>query len=223
MMGDPKKPRRKYDTPAKPWDKKRLGEEKVLKATYGLKNKRELWRAKTILRGKRENARKLLALPLEKRLKRQEDLLSSLHRMGLLSEKASLDDVLSLTIESLLERRLQTIVWRKGLAATPTQARQFVVHGHIAIDSKKVDRPSYRVKNGEEDKISYHKKEMVFEEKKGKTKAEKKKDFEEIAEDLEKPAEKKFAETAPKEEKLELDVEVEEKPVKEEQKKEEVK
>lgn len=193
-MGDPKKTHKHYDTPAKPWNKTRLDEERIIKERYALKNKRELWSAETILRRKRKNARKLLALPLEERLKREKELLGSLNKLGLLSREAILDDVLSLTSDNLLERRLQTIVWRQGLAATPKQARQFIVHGHISVNGKKLDRPSYLVKQGEEGTINYHKKELFFDEKKKvKTQAEKKIEFEEVA--------KKMEEALPKTEK----------------------
>jgi small subunit ribosomal protein S4 len=50
---------------------------------------------------------------------------------------------------SLLERRLDAIVHRAGLARTVYQARQLVVHGHFTVDGKKVDRPSYRLKPGQ--------------------------------------------------------------------------
>lgn len=193
-MGDPKKTHKHYDTPAKPWNKTRLDEERIIKARYALKNKRELWSTETILRRKRKNARKLLALPLEERLKREKELLGSLNKLGLLSREAILEDVLSLTSDNLLERRLQTIVWRKGLAATPKQARQFIVHGHISVNGKKLDRPSYLVKQGEEGTINYHKKELFFDDKKKvKTQAEKKIEFEEVA--------KKMEEALPKTEK----------------------
>ncbi|MFH1240536.1 MAG: 30S ribosomal protein S4 [Candidatus Diapherotrites archaeon] len=185
-MGDPKKTHKHYDTPAKPWDKTRLDEERIIKAKYALKNKRELWKSETTLRRKRKNARNLLALPLEERLKREKELLGSLNKLGLLSREAALDDILSLKSDSLLERRLQTIVWRKGLAATPTQARQFIVHGHISVDGKKLDRPSYLVKKDEEGKIAYHKKELFFDDKKKvKTQAEKKMEFGDVAKKME--------------------------------------
>ena len=66
-----------------------------------------------------------------------------------------LDDVLDLTIESILERRLQTLVFRKGLAKTIHQSRQLITHGHIAINGKKFFSPSYIVPKNEEDKINY--------------------------------------------------------------------
>jgi small subunit ribosomal protein S4 len=50
---------------------------------------------------------------------------------------------------SLLERRLDAVVHRAGLARTVYQARQLVVHGHFTVDGKKVDRPGYRLKPGQ--------------------------------------------------------------------------
>ena len=155
-MGDPRKTRKQFKRPLKIWSKAGLEREKVLKVGYCLKNKREIWKAETLLRKKRHNARSLLALPLEKRIKRENELLGSLSRLGILSAKAVLDDVLTLGVESFLERRLQTLVWRKGLANTAGQARQFVVHGHIAIDGRRVTAPSYLVSAEEEAKIGYY-------------------------------------------------------------------
>ncbi|MFA6065431.1 MAG: 30S ribosomal protein S4 [archaeon] len=165
-MGDPRKKRKQYQTPRKAFQKERIEKERDLKKVYGLKNKRELYRAETIIRSKRATARKLLALGLENRLKREKELLDSMKKMGILNASPSLDDVLVLTPETLLERRLQTIVWRKGLANTPKQARQFIVHGHVAINGKRVDKPSYIVQADEENKVTWYGKEMMFEMKK---------------------------------------------------------
>ena len=49
----------------------------------------------------------------------------------------------------LLERRLDNVVYRLGLATTRRQARQFVNHGHILVDGKRVDIPSYSVTPGQ--------------------------------------------------------------------------
>ncbi len=159
-MGDPRKTRKQSIKPRKPLDKRRLDSERELVRAYGLKNKRELWRIETILRRKRKSARALLALDLEKRIKREKELVQSMQRLGLVHENAVLDDVLTLSTESLLERRLQTVVWRKGLANTANQARQFITHGHIAIGGKKIDKPSYLVPAEEENKIAYYGKKM---------------------------------------------------------------
>ncbi|RME23135.1 MAG: 30S ribosomal protein S4 [Deltaproteobacteria bacterium] len=51
---------------------------------------------------------------------------------------------------SALESRLDNVVWRLGLAPTIPAARQLVVHGHILVDGRRVDRPSYSVKPGQE-------------------------------------------------------------------------
>ena len=132
-----------------------LQAELKLMGLYGLRNKRELWRAKTMVSNFRRIARSLLSQPPEVREKREMELLNKLYRLGLLDEGAVLDDVLDLRVEDLLERRLQTLVWRKGLAKTPYQARQLITHGHIAIGGRKVYSPGYIVKREEEELISY--------------------------------------------------------------------
>ena len=162
-MGDPKKRRKSYQKPRKAFQKERIVKEKEQKEVFGLKNKREFYKAESVIRSKRANARALLALGLEDRLRREKELLDSLKRQGILRGEPTLEDVLMLTPEAQLERRLQTIVWRKGLANTARQARQFIVHGHIAINGKKVDRPGYLVRVDEEKSIRFHKKQLILE------------------------------------------------------------
>jgi len=154
-MGDPKKPRKKWEGPKHPWRKEVLVQELKLLGTYGLRNKRELWRAQTIIRKFRHQARSLLAAPKEIREKVEKAMLRKLYNMGLLPENATLEDVLSLTVEDLLERRLQTIVYKKGLARTIHQARQLIVHGHIAIAGRRVTSPGYIVSREEEELVDY--------------------------------------------------------------------
>lgn len=154
-LGDPKRPRKKYKTPRHPWRADVLKEELEIMGIYGLRNKRELWRAKTTVSHFRRIARSLLSQPPEVRKKRERELLDKLYRLGLLDEGAELDHVLDLRVEHLLERRLQTLVYRKGLAVSPYQARQLIVHGHIAIGGRKVYSPGYIVKRDEEDLITY--------------------------------------------------------------------
>jgi len=96
----------------------------------------------------------LLAAPPDVRKERESILLGRLVRLGLLKEGATLDDVLSLKVEDLLERRLQTIVWRRGLAKTIHQSRQLIVHGHVTIGGRVVDRPGYLVSREEEQMVS---------------------------------------------------------------------
>lgn len=142
--------RRKYEKPKRPWDKERIEEEKKLMKEYGLRRKREIWRAEAILRKYRRMARDLIA---KKDKEKEKILIQKLNRMGILPANATLDDVLSLTVRDILERRLQTIVYRKGLANTVKQARQFIVHGHVKIKGRKVIFPSYLVPKEEEDQI----------------------------------------------------------------------
>lgn len=159
-MGDPIKTSRQYSRPRKPWDSIRLEAERKIKKTYGIKTKRELWRTEGILRKKRQSARKLLAMTPEKAQKSQKELVGSLSRIGILQQNAVLDDVLGLELTELLERRLQTMVLRKGLANTAKQARQFIVHGHIGVNGRKVTAPSYIVKIG--DMLAYFGTPMVL-------------------------------------------------------------
>ena len=155
-----KRQRKKYDRPLKPYDKQRIEEERNLSQTYGLRRKKEIWRAESILRNFRRQARMLEA---RKDKEKETILLSKLNKMALVDKNATLDDVLALTLEKLLERRLQTIVFKRGLANTPKQARQYIVHGHIAVDGSKVKWPSYLVNVDEEDKIKFYPKSKVKE------------------------------------------------------------
>jgi len=154
-MGDPKKPKKKFETPKKMWEKAGVETRRQLTALYGLKNKKEIWKAETTLRKKRQTARKLLALSSEERKKREKELLDSLESLGVLEKNSSLDDVLSLKVEALLDRRLQSIVVRNGMAATMKQARQLITHGHITVNGKKVSTPGYLVKKKEESRIGF--------------------------------------------------------------------
>jgi len=154
-MGDPRKQRKKYETPRFPWRTDILQSELRLQGQYGLRNKRELWRHKTILSRFREIARSLLGMSTEERQKMEKQLLDRLNRLGILPETAVLDDVLDLSLEDILERRLQTLVFNKGLAKSIYQARQLITHGHIAIDRRRVPSPSYLVLRDEEAKLAY--------------------------------------------------------------------
>ncbi len=155
-MGDPRRSRKKYKKPKRLWDKERIDEESKLRKDYGLKATRELWIATEELRRVRREARKLLALGEEERARGEKRILDKLARLNI--SATSLDDVLSLTVRDFLERRLQTLVYRKGLAKTPKQARQLIVHGFIAVDGVKQISPGRLVTKDEEDKISYYKK-----------------------------------------------------------------
>ena len=155
-MGDPKKSRKQYSSPRNPWRSDQLSQELFLLGTYGLRNKKELWRAQTRLSNFRKQARQLLAASSDVRGREEPKLLTHLGRLGLIqSGQNTLDDVLSLTVENVLERRLQTLVWKRGLAKSPYQARQLISHGHIALNQRKMTIPSYLVSPSEEGSMSY--------------------------------------------------------------------
>lgn len=154
-MGDPKKHRKSYETPRHPWRRDQLEVELHLMGEYGLRNKRELWRYKTMLSEIRGIARSLLGASEAERARVEREYLAKLSRMGVLAESASIDEILDLDIRDLLERRLQTIVFRRGLAKSLHQARQLVSHGHIAVAGKVVSVPGYLVKRDEEQKLRY--------------------------------------------------------------------
>jgi small subunit ribosomal protein S4 len=157
-MGSPKFPKKKYNTPLHPWKENRIGSERELIKKYGLKNHKEVWKAKTYLGRYRQQARELLAKigGKDPQVKKESDqLLLHLTRMGILSAGSSLDDVLALETESILTRRLQTLVFLKGFSSTTTQSRQLINHGHVAIGERKVTIPSYIVSKDEETEIGY--------------------------------------------------------------------
>ncbi|TRO42809.1 30S ribosomal protein S4 [Candidatus Bathyarchaeota archaeon] len=154
-MGDPKRQRKKYETPRFLWRKDTLQEELRLLGQYGLRNKHELWRHETSLSKYRGIARSLIGKTPEERTKMENELLIKLKKIGVLQETAALDNVLDLAIEDMLERRLQTIVFRKSLAKTSYQARQLITHGHILIGNRRITIPSYIVSREEETQITY--------------------------------------------------------------------
>jgi len=160
-MGYPGKNTKSYDTPRHPWQAARMAEEVGHIKTYGLRNKREVWKAQTLLRNYRRSAMEMLAEITEGELtghvkQKSDDILAKLKRYSILSPEGGLDDILALDARNFLDRRLQTQVYRQGFANTLRQARQFITHGHIAIESKKVTVPGYMVTKEEELKIEYY-------------------------------------------------------------------
>jgi len=122
---------------------------------YGLRNKREFWKSRTILANWRNIARQSRKLPSEVAVEVQQELIQKLNRLGILGPEAEFDDILQLTVEHVLKRRLQTLVFERGLAKTVYQARQFIVHGHVQIGGKKINAPSYLIKKDEEELINF--------------------------------------------------------------------
>ena len=155
-MGDPKFPSKHYDTPSHPWQKVRIEEESGLIHQYGLKNKREIWRANTKVREMRRQARKLTANSSDDQSQKEKNLLlAKLNRLGMLEQNSGFEDVLRITPENVLDRRLQTQVYLQGLSSTVKQARQLIVHGHISIDGAVARVPGILVTKLQEKNISY--------------------------------------------------------------------
>jgi small subunit ribosomal protein S4 len=139
--------RKKYKRPKKPFDRARIEEEGKLLKAYGLRRKREIWRAEAILRKYRRLARQLAANPNQKL---EQEMIGRLVRLGILKKGAGLDDVLSLGVKDVLRRRLQTVLFERKLANTPKHARQLITHGHVRIKGRVVRYPSYLVPKVEE-------------------------------------------------------------------------
>merc|ERR1739842_202362 len=138
-----------YTTPRRPFEKERLDQELKLIGDYGLRNKREVWRVKYTLAKIRSAARDLLTLEEKdpRRLFEGNALLRRLVRIGVLDEgKMKLDFVLGLKIEDFLERRLQTQVFKLGLAKSIHHARVLIRQRHIRVRKQLVNVPSFIVR-----------------------------------------------------------------------------
>ncbi len=154
-MGDPRKHRKKFSGPLHPWRRTRIEEEKVLTEEYGLRNKKDLWKMTSKLGHFKQQAKALIArqgsqAELERKL-----FLAKLQRLSLIGADGTVDDVLSLQPKDIFERRLQTLLYRKGFAHSALQARQFIVHGHVFIHGQKMNVPSYLVPAGQEALITF--------------------------------------------------------------------
>ncbi|MES3516166.1 MAG: 30S ribosomal protein S4 [Natronomonas sp.] len=147
-----------YETPNHPFQGERIADEGDLLSRYGLKNKEELWRAQSELRSYRREARQLLGEAQGDAEAAEEagaEFLARLKRIGVLQSEDSLDDILSLDVTDVLERRLQTVTYRKGIGNTPQQSRQFINHGHVVVSGSRVTSPSYTVDVAEESEIEF--------------------------------------------------------------------
>ncbi len=154
-MGDPKKLRKKYDPPKHPWQASRIAAERPLMQEYGLKNKKEIYKSQSLLRKFTHQAKLLSTIKNEHQERERQQLINKLVKLGLLEKGKDREDVLGLNLRKILDRRLQTLIVKKGLARTARQARQLISHGHIIINGQKINVPGYLVSVSEEDKINY--------------------------------------------------------------------
>lgn len=143
-----KRKHKSYSKPKRPFDKARIEEEAKIKEEYGLKNKIEIWKADSQIKSIREKAKKLIPAGPEE----QKALFEKLKKIGFKAD--SISDILSLEKKDYLNRRLQTIVFKKRLAQSLKHARQMIVHKKILVDNRVVNSPSYIVPVEFEEKIS---------------------------------------------------------------------
>lgn len=149
-----KRKHKTYSKPKRPFDKVRIEEEAKIKKEFGLKNKKEIWKAEAKVKSIRDKAKKLISASPEK----QQILFDKLKKVGL--NVNSIADVLSLDKDHYLKRRLQTIVMNKKIAPTPKSSRQLITHKKILVDGKIISIPSYIVPVEVEDKISLKNKKL---------------------------------------------------------------
>ena len=160
-MGHPKFARPKTQTPAHPWKAARIEEEHALKEQFGLKKvggMREIWREKSALRRHRNQAMKLIGRVDSSEghyAREKSNLVESMHRKGLLAEGSSIDDVLQISVEHMLSRRLQSVVYYRGLAPSMRAARNMIVHGHISVGQQRMTVPGYKILRIEEESLNY--------------------------------------------------------------------
>jgi len=87
--------------------------------------------------------------------------LSEKQMRALFKEGKRRDGNTGFNLITLIEQRLDNVVYRMGFASTRRFARQLVNHGHVLVDGKKVDIPSYRVKPGQKIEIAQKSKKNI--------------------------------------------------------------
>lgn len=145
-----KKLQKQYETPNEGWSAERIQKEDELIEQFGLKNKKEVYKAESELRALRREARKLVA---EEDETQRTALINKANSLGFVKEDAGLEDILTLNVTDILQRRLQSAVNRRGFADTAKEARQIVTHGHVYVDGERVNIPSYLLTKEEEKTI----------------------------------------------------------------------
>ena len=197
-MGDPKKIRKKYETPIHPWQKSRIVEEIKLLKEYGLKNKKELWKFSSFLKKYKDQAKKLIAMQGTQAELEKEQMMSKLKSFGFITPgNETFDAIFSLQLKDILDRMLQTVLFKKGFARSTKQARQFIIHGHVMIGDKKITVPRYLVPVKEESFINFTVASSLYSEDHPerqradkKTKAKLKKEAEKVQKDIKSKPEK---------------------------------
>lgn len=133
----PKRKHKKYSRPKKLYDIQLLKEENGLIKKYGLKNRREIWKANYAIEKLRNIAKKLITAEESKR----EEFVNHQKEKGFPVE--NLADILGLNKEDYLKRRLQSVLFSRGLCTTYKQARQLITHKHVLLNSKAINSPAH--------------------------------------------------------------------------------
>lgn len=154
-MSGIKKQHKKYAPPSHPWQRARIEEERKLKKQYGISNKKEIWKAAFVLRRFKRSAKKLIASSSKQGDLEKKQLIEKLKKYGLANDDTKMEDILNLNVNDILNMRLQTVVFRNNMARSIGQARQFIVHGHVIVDGKKIATPSYLVMRAEQEKVTF--------------------------------------------------------------------
>lgn len=143
-----KRKHKRYSKPKRPFDKIRIDEEAQIIKEFGLKNKREIWKAEANINSIRKRAKELISSDPEE----QQALFNKLKKIGI--NVNSIADVLSLDKQNYLKRRLQTVLVAKRMATTSKSARQLITHKKVLINGRVLNSPSYIVPIELENKIS---------------------------------------------------------------------
>lgn len=143
----PKRQTKKYNRPRKMFDINLIKEENDLIKKYGLKSRREVWRADFAIETIRNIAKRLITAPE----KDKEVFLEKQRKKGF--SVNNIAEVLSLNKEDYLKRRLQSIVVSKKLATTHKHARQLIVHKHITLNGNRIGSPSHLTTVTEENSL----------------------------------------------------------------------
>ncbi len=154
-MGDPKRFKKKYAPSSHPWIMREIEDNRVLRKEYGLKTRKEVLIATSFLKKYKDLAKKLVAKQTVQGDRERQQMMDKLQKLGLVRAGAALDDVLSLQLKDVLERRIQSVLSRKRLARSMGQARQFIAHRHVLANGKEITSPSHLLTMEEEASLGF--------------------------------------------------------------------
>lgn len=167
-MGDIKKIKKKYSKPSHPWMVTRIEEENILCREYGIPRRTELWKLKSKLESFKHQAKGLITVGVGRSEKQnnmqRENLLQKLQSYNLIQKDDTTDSILGVTLKHLLDRRLQTVVFKRGYAKTMKQSRQMITHRHVLVNNRIIASPSYLVKMSDESAIEISPKSPFYSE-----------------------------------------------------------